>query len=465
VRSRLRSLAILVFVPLLASAALALNVDVSAFTLSNGMQVVVIPDRRAPVVTHMVWYRVGSADEVSGQAGIAHFLEHLMFKGTRNNPPGTFDRVLREVGGEDNAFTSKDYTAYFQRVAKQHLGRMMELEADRMQNLLLTDAAVDPERQVVIEERRERTENDPASLLAEQLDATLYLAHPYRKPVIGWRAEIERLSRANAIDFYRQYYTPANAILVVSGDVAAEEVRTLAERHYGSLKNTTEVKPRERTPEPAPIASRRVTLRDARVNVPLLHRVYLAPSYATAKDREAAALDLLAEILGGGSTSMLYRDLVVERKIASYAAAYYTGEGFDSGTFGVYAAPVPGGDLAAVEAALDAALADVTKNGVSAESLTRAKNKVDADLVYALDSQVTLARVFGTALSTGITVDRILAYPETIQAVSADEVKAAAVKVLDLRRSVTGIMLPEAGAAPAGAAKAPAAAVPAGQVN
>ena len=367
--SRLRLLILLVVYPLIATAAAAFNLDVASFTLKNGMQVVVIPDRRAPVVTHMVWYRAGSADEQSGQAGIAHFLEHLMFKGTLKHPPGYLDGVMRELGGEDNAFTTKDYTAYFQRVAKEHLGRMMEIEADRMQNLQLTDAAVVPERQVIIEERRERTENDPSSLLAEQLDAALYLAHPYHKPVIGWRSEMERLSRDNAIEFYKRFYTPANAILVVAGDVGADEVRKLAEEHYGPLKNSAEAAPRQRTPEPEPIASRRVTLRDARVSAPLIQRNYIAPSYSTGKDREAAALDLLAEILGGGSTSILYQELVVKQKIASYAAAYYVGEGLDYGTFGVYGAPNPGGDIVAVEAALDAVLDGVVKNGVSEDSL------------------------------------------------------------------------------------------------
>jgi zinc protease len=445
----LRSLIVAFLFPLLATAAAALNIDVSTFTLKNGMEVVVIPDRRAPVVTHMVWYRVGSADEPQGQSGIAHFLEHLMFKGTAKNPPGTFDRVLREVGGEDNAFTSKDYTAYFQRVAKEHLGRMMELEADRMHNLVLTDAAVDPERLVIIEERRERTENDPSSLMAEQLDAALYLAHPYHKPVIGWKYEMERLSRANAIAFYKRFYTPSNATLVVAGDVGADEVRELAERYYEPLKNSAEVTPRSRTPDPEPIAARRVTLKDARVSAPLLQRNYTAPSYTTAKDREAAALDLLAEILGGGSTSILYRDLVVKRRIASYVAAYYTGEGLDYGTFGLYAAPVPGGDIVAVEAALDAALDRVIQNGVGADDLKRAKNKIDANTVYSLDSQTTLARVFGTARTTGISVAQVLAYPQMIQSVTADEVKQAAAKVLDLRRSVTGILLPADRGAPA----------------
>ncbi len=279
--------------------------DVSTFTLENGMQVVVIPDHRAPVVTHMVYYKVGSADEPMGEAGIAHFLEHLMFKGTPKHPAGELDRLIRINGGDGNAFTTRDYTGYFQRIAKEQLGLMMDLEADRMQNLVLKDETVLPEREVILEERRERIDNDPSSLLGEQLDSVLYNAHPYQKPVIGWMDEMKTLNRQEAIDFYRTFYTPANAVLIVAGDVTSDEVKALAEKYYGSLKNTFVPKPRLRTPEPEPIAARRVILKDDRTASPMLQRAYLAPSYATDTAGEAEALDLLAEIAGGGSTSRL----------------------------------------------------------------------------------------------------------------------------------------------------------------
>lgn len=424
------------------------------FTLNNGMQVVVIPDHRAPVVTHMVWYRVGSADEPQGKAGIAHFLEHLMFKGTNKYPPGAFSRIIRQNGGEDNAFTSKDYTAYFQRIAKDRLGLVMDLEADRMQNLVLRDENVLPELKVVEEERRERTDNDPSSLLGEQLDAILYMAHPYRKPVIGWMSEVNKLTRADAITFYRAHYTPANAILVVAGDVTPDEVKKLADEHYGKLKNTFDVTPRTRTEEPEPIAPRRVTLTDARAASPIVQRSYLSVSYATAAKGEAEALDVLAELLGGGATSRLYRKLVVEKRLASYAAAWYSGDGLDSGTFGVYGSPVPGGKIEAVEAEIDAVLADIVANGITADELARTKATLIADTVYARDSQGNMARAFGSALTTGITVNDVLEWPKRIEAVTLADVKAAAAKTLDIRRSVTGILLPAPGAPAGGGASA-----------
>jgi zinc protease len=452
----IRSLIAALCLPFFAAEAAALNVDVSAFTLDNGMQVVVIPDRRAPVVTQMVWYRVGSADEPYGVSGIAHFFEHLMFKGTTKFPAGRFDAIVRENGAEDNAFTTKDTTAYFQKVAKERLPLMMELEADRMQNLVLTEEVMAPERQVVSEERRERTENDPSGLLGEQLDAAMFTAHPYGKPIIGWRHEMEKLSIDDALRFYKAHYTPSNAVLVVAGDVTTDEVKALAEKYYGGLKNSFMAKPRERTEEPAPIAARRVTLKDARAAAPFVQRSYLAPSYSKAEGLEGEALDLLAEILGGGASSILYKKLVVEQKIASYAGAWYSGDGLDYGSFGIYGAPNPGGDVAAVEAAIDKALEEVLKNGVSEAQLKIAKNKSEVDTVYALDSQSSLARIFGTALTTGSTVEDVLSYSTDVQKVTVADIKSAAAKVIDIRRSVTGVLLPDGSGGPASAPAVPA---------
>jgi zinc protease len=420
------------------------------FTLANGLQVVVIPDHRAPVVTHMVWYRVGSADEPQGKAGIAHFLEHLMFKGTNKYPPGAFSRIIRQNGGEENAFTSKDYTAFFQRIAKDRLGLVMDLEADRMQNLVLKDDNVLPELKVVEEERRERTDNDPSSLLGEQIDAMLYLAHPYRKPVIGWMPEVDKLTREDAISFYKAHYTPANAILIVAGDVTLDEVKKLAEEHYGKLTNTFDVSTRIRTEEPEPLAPRRVTLTDARAASPVIQRTYLTVSYATAQKGEAEALDVLAELLGGGATSRLYRKLVVEKRLASYAGAWYSGDGLDSGTFGVYASPNPGGKVEPAEAEIDAVLEEIKANGITADELARTKATLIAETVYARDNQGNLARNFGSSLTTGTTVKDVLEWPDRVEAVKLEDVKAAAAKTLDIRRSVTGILLRAPGAAAGG---------------
>jgi len=326
---------------------------------------------------------------------------------------------------------------------------VMDLEADRMQNLVLKDENVLPELKVVEEERRERTDNDPSSLLGEQIDAMLYLAHPYRKPPIGWMSEVNKLTRQDAIAFYKANYTPANAILVVAGDVTPDEVKKLAEEHYGKLANTFDVTARVRTEEPEPIAPRRVTLTDTRAASPVIQRTYLSVSYATAKKGEAEALDVLAELLGGGATSRLYKKLVVEKRLASSAGAWYSGDGLDSGSFGVYGSPNPGGKVEPVEAEIDAVLEDIKANGITADELARTKATLIADTVYARDNQGNLARAFGSALTTGITVNDVLEWPDRVQAVTLEDVKAAAAKTLDIRRSVTGILLPAPGA-PAG---------------
>ncbi len=421
----------------------AMNIEVTNFKLANGMEVVVIPDHRAPVVTHMVWYRVGSADEVSGKSGLAHFLEHLMFKGTTKNPFGVFDRLIDINGGEGNAFTTRDYTAYFQRIASDRLGLMMELEADRMQNLVLTDENVLPELDVVREERRERTENDPSALLAEQIDAAMYTAHPYGKPVIGWMSEVAKLTREDALAFYKAHYTPANAILIVAGDAQPEQVKALAEKYYGVLKNTFTPMPRLRTPEPAPIAARRVIMTDPRASTPIFQRSYLGPTYSTTENRDAYALDLLADILGSGTQSRLYKSLVIDQKIAAQAAAWYAGDALDNGSFGVYAAPNPGVELDKVEAAVDAILADILKNGVTQKELDRVRDKSIAEQVYTLDDQATLARIAGAGVATGLDARAVFSRDVEMLKVSLDDIREAAAKVIRINRSVTGILSPE----------------------
>src|SRR5437764_5120883 len=242
--------------------------NISHFTLGNGLEVVVIPDHRTPVVTHMVWYRVGAADETAGKSGLAHFLEHLMFKGTNKNPQGLFSQTVATIGGQENAFTSSDYTGYFQRVTRERLRTLMEFESDRMTGLVLTDDVVKPELQVVLEEQNMRVANNPAARLSEQMEASLFLNHPYRRPIIGWRQEIEKLTREDALEFYKRFYTPNNAVLIVAGDVSAEEVEKLAEDTYGKVSRITETGPRIRPQEPVHEAARTVTLADPRVTQP-----------------------------------------------------------------------------------------------------------------------------------------------------------------------------------------------------
>jgi zinc protease len=415
------------------------------FKLENGMDVVVIPDHRSPVVTHMVWYRVGSADEVRGKSGIAHFLEHLMFKSTDKIPVGEFSKIVSRLGGQDNAFTGHDTTAYFQRVSKDRLGKMMEMEADRMVHLRLDEKEVLTERNVILEERRSRIDNNPSALLDEQMNAALYLNDPYGTPVIGWYHEMEKLSRQDALTFYKHYYAPNNAILVVSGDVTPDEVRRLAEGTYGKIPANPDVNPvRHRPSEPPPIAARRLVLKDPRAGNYSMQRYYLAPSYVTAnRSGEAEALDLLMKIAGSGTTSRIYKKLVVESKLASSAGGDYSGYGLDGGTISLYAVASDGVSLPKVEAGIDAVLDDIVKNGVTEAELARAKRSYLADYVYESDNQATLARRYGWNMAVGRTVADIEGWPEAISKVTTDDVKKVAAEYLNPRASVTGYLVPD----------------------
>ncbi|MEF2070248.1 M16 family metallopeptidase [Consotaella aegiceratis] len=431
--------------------------QIDSFTLDNGLQVVVIPDHRAPIVTHMIWYKVGAADEQPGVSGIAHFLEHLMFKGTEKHPEGEFSQAVADIGGQENAFTTQDYTAFFQQVAADQLEMVMGFEADRMENLVLSDEQVLPERDVILEERRMRTDNDPGAQLSESVQATLFENSPYGIPVIGWRNEMEQLSREDAIEFYDKYYTPNNATLIVAGDVTSDEVRKLAEATYGMVPRRADPGQRVRPQEPEPLTARTVTLTDARVTQPSLQRAYLVPSDGNAESGEAEALDVLADILGGGTTSRFYRSLIVDQAIAAGAGTYYAGTALDDGQFIIYGTPRGDATLDQIEAALDAEIAKVVKDGITEDELERAKNHVRKGVIYERDNQAAMARRYGAALSTGRSIEDVETWPDRIEAVTVDQVNAVARKYLKPERSVTGYLKPEPGAGRP-AAEGPAAA-------
>lgn len=412
--------------------------------LANGLDIVVIEDHRAPVVTHMVWYRNGSAEDPAGKSGIAHFLEHLMFKGTKNHPQGEFSELIAGLGGQENAFTSNDYTAYFQRVAKEHLPVCMDYEADRMRNLVLTDEVVGPERDVVLEERRMRTESDPSEQLNEAVQAALFSQHPYGRPIIGWKHEIEGLSRADALAYYERFYTPENAILIVAGDVEPENIVGLAQKYYGPIAARGAPPVRFRPREPEPHAHRLVTLADEKVEQPMQQSVFLVPSYKSAESGEAEALEVLAHLLGGGQTGLLFRNLVMDRKIAVSAGAHYQGTALDDTRFYVFAVPAPGVGLETVDAAVDEVIARVKADGINEEDFRRAKTRLVADAIYAQDNHATLARWYGAALTTGLGVEDVAQWPARIEAVTPEAVRKAALW-LDKKRSVTGFLLPAEG--------------------
>ncbi len=412
---------------------------ITEFSLSNGMQVVVIEDHRAPVVVHMVWYPVGAADEPPGKSGIAHFLEHLMFKGTATTGPGEFSAVVEAQGGRDNAFTSWDYTGYFQRVAADRLELMMEMEADRMVNLTLPPAEVETERDVILEERGQVVESRPGAVFRELQRAAQYLNHPYGTPIIGWRHEMEGLTREDARAFYDAHYAPNNAILIVAGDVTPGEVREMAERHYGAIPAREGVGPQPRPQEPPQLAERRFTYADARVSEPLVSRSYLAPPRRSGAQEEAAALLVLAELLGGSSaTSVFGRALEFDEQIALHTSAWYGATSRDTSTFTVNIAPQPGVTLVEAEAAMDAVIERFLTEGVDAGQLERIKTRIRASEIYAMDDAAARARRYGAALTSGLTVEDERAWSEVLQAVTAEDVLEVARNVLDRRQAVTG---------------------------
>jgi zinc protease len=390
----------------------------------------------------MVWYRVGSADEPRGHSGIAHFFEHLMFKGTREIPPGEYSRTVARNGGDDNAFTSWDYTAYHVRIARDRLELVMRMEADRMRNLRYSDETFLSERDVIVEERRQRIDNSPGAVLGERMRAMLWPHHPYGTPIIGWLHEIQSLDRSSAQAFYETWYAPNNAILVIAGDITAEELRPLAQRYYGRLRPTRDLPERTWVSDPPNVGPMRVTHRDEKVRQPSLSRIYRAISYGTDEGRQAHALDVAIDILGGGETSRLYRALVEDQRIAVSAGAGANTSGLGGGSVSVYATPAEGVTLEQVEAAVDAVIATYLRDGPTDAELARSKSSLAAAAVYSRDSQEALANMYGASLAQGESIDDIVNWGNDIQAVTRDEAIAMARQTLDINASVTGWLLP-----------------------
>ncbi len=412
------------------------------FTLPNGLDVVVVPNHLSPVVVQAVVYKAGAADGLPGKNGIAHFLEHLMFKGTKTLAQGQFSKEVDRRGGTDNAYTTQDITVFHQQIAKEHLGLIMKMEADRMVNIRLTDAIVLPERDVILQERSERIDNEPGSRLGEALDAILYRNHPYRLPVIGWRHEMETYTTEDALAFYKRFYEPNNVVLVIGGDVTTEEVRALAEKYFAPIPKGETVT-RQRLQEPPPSAPRRVSLSDERVRQPYLIRSYLAPSFRTAKGNEGYALTVLSEILTGGTAGRLYRRMVIEQKSALGIDTGYEGGSYDTGRFTFYATPRQGGDLAAVEEAMDQQIAALLEDGVTDQEVADAKRRLQISAVKSRDSVSGPVFMVAEALGKGRTLADVQAWPERIGAVTAADVLAAAAQILKPENSATGTLLPK----------------------
>jgi zinc protease len=437
---------ILVFAPLwlyaLPNPAIAEVFSPKSFVLNNGLTVVVVEDYRAPVVTHMVWYKVGSADEPTGASGIAHFLEHLMFKGTKRFKPGEASKIIAKNGGNENAFTSYDYTAFYQTVSPDKLSVVMDIESDRMQNLQLSDNDILAERDVVLEERRTRTDNSDAALFREQVNAAMYLTYPYRVPIIGWANEIKRLNKEMALTFYDRWYAPNNAILVVAGAVAGEDVKELAEIYYGVIPKK-QLEQRRRVQEPPQIAARRLTMDSEQVGQASWSRRYRAPSYKYGKTHHTYALQVLNKIIGGGTTSRLYRSLVIENNLAVSAGSWYRAENIGPSVFGFYASPQDGISIEKLENGIDSVINSVVNEGVSQEEVDDAKTQLQRSAVFAKDSVTAPARTIGSALATGRSIQDIESWPDKVSEVTRDDVIAAAKWVLRIRHSLTAVLLPK----------------------
>ncbi len=410
------------------------------FALGNGMQVLVIPDHRAPVATQMLWFRVGAVDDPPGLSGMAHFFEHMMFRGTKQVPDDAFSQIIAKNGGEDNAFTDHDYTAFYEEIAKDRLPLAMKLEADRLANLDLSDSHVGPERDVVLEERRMRVDNEPQTLMSEQMQAALHLSHPYGRPVIGWSEEVRRIDRASAQDFYDHHYSPNNAILVIAGDVTPDEVRKMAQDAYGKVA-ARELAPRAEFASPPRLAETRMVITRPDAKVPLFSRIYRVPSYAQGMPGQAEGLETFAQLVGGDQTSTLYRVLVEQKKLATDAGANYDGDMRDSGEFSVYAVPRPGVSLEALEKAVDQVLSVSAIALPRDVELNRAKTQLIASVTYRRDSQFALASAYGQALAIGLTVDDVNEWPARIRAVNAEGVRKAA-QMLSRKQAASAYLIP-----------------------
>lgn len=421
----------------------------SSFTLDNGMQVVVVPDHRAPVVTHMVWYKVGAADEAPGKSGIAHLFEHVMFKQTKNIGPEEFTSIVQRSGGQLNAFTSWDYTAYFERVHKDQLGKMMELEAERMVNLIINDDPKGPfisERDVVKEERRQRIENNPGALLQEMVLSEFWKGHPYEITVIGLMDEVAALTPQDGLEFYKEYYSPENAILVVAGDVTEEDVRVLAEEHYGPVEPTGEAHSARKWQPVAPLAETKlITHSDPKVRQPVWSRYYMGTSFKRDPDT-ALALEVGLEVLGGGMTSRLYQSLVEDQKLAINIATFAWTTLHDEGPAVIYGTPVDGVTLEALDAAVMAEVEKILAEGFTEAEVVRARNKLAASAIYQQDSQSSMANHYGANLALGFTLEEIASYPDEVRQVTPEQALAAVRAVFGADKNyITSHLLPAEG--------------------
>ena len=420
--------------------------NAETFTLENGVEVIVIPNNRAPVVIHMVWYKVGAADEPPTKSGMAHYFEHLMFKGTDTLAPGEFSRIVKDLGGNDNAFTGQDYTAYYQSIAVEHLEKMMAMEADRMVNLKVLEEDFISEKNVVTEERRQRTDNDPKALFSEQMRDTLFTNHPYGTPVIGWMNEIESYDWKDVKEFYDTWYAPNNAVIIISGDVTVEDVRPLAKKTYGLLE-TKALPARKRGEVPPAIAKTIMRLYDDTIKQESFQSIRIAPS-SHQNNQESLALQVLNEILSGGPTTRLYKKLVVDNKRAVSVNFSYQADALDYGSIFVSAIPAQNISLEQINDDIQNEFNNVIENGVTEQEVKDAIQRLQDSAVFARDSLSGPARIIGYSLLTGSSLDDIENWPKDIGTVNANQVQDVAKKYLSatmpyIKPPVEGYLYPK----------------------
>lgn len=444
-RMKMRLFFLLLTALALPAPAMAQTFGAQEFTLDNGLQVVVIPNHRAPVVTSMLWMKVGAADEMAGASGMAHYFEHLMFKGTQKMQAGDFSKTVKMLGGQDNAFTSQDYTAYFQSIAVDNLPRMLEMEADRLVNLAPPAEHYASEKQVVIEERRQRTDNDPRAKFGEQMNSALFVNHPYGTPVIGWMAEIEKYEWPDVKIFYDTWYAPNNAVLIVSGDITADQLRPMAQKYFGKIP-AKKIPARKRPEVPPALGKTVVTVQDKSVHQSLYQKLFIAPSAAKSKT-ESLALQVLSEILSGGPSTRFYKSVVIEQKKATDVYFGYNPVALDYGTISIGGTPAANVSPEELGDAFDAEIRKVIENGVDEDEVKDAIQRLRDQSVFARDSLTGPAMLFGMALTTGHSVRDVEYWSDDIAAITAQQVQEAARKYLDerspwVRPPVTGYLLP-----------------------
>ena len=416
--------------------------QIERFTLKNQLEVVVIQNHRIPAVSHMIWYRIGAADDPPGKSGLAHYHEHMMFEGTGKFKSGDYTDIIARHGGKDNAFTGYDATSYYVNIAKENLPLVMEMEADRMRGLKPTDEGAEKEKQVIIEERRQRIDNNPDALLHEQVNAALYRNHPYHWPVIGWMHEMEGLTKNDVLNFHNTYYHPNNAILIVSGDITAAELKPLAEKYYGDLKPAP-IPPRRWHSEPPQNTARRLTLHHHNVKQPVWTRSYAADSLGDGKKENALPLYVLSQILAGGRTSRLYQSLAVEQKLVTQVDADYNAFSIGPSDFTFTLIPEAGVTMEKLETALDKEIAKLLAGGISEAELKRAKTQLKAQSLFERDGLSEMANSMGWALVAGLDISYFTQWSQKIDAVTPAQILIAAHDALKENQSVTAELLPE----------------------